>query len=234
MKLFTIGYQAATQGEVIGRLKTAGVEVLVDVRAVAASRRPGFSKNLLAAGLADAGIDYVHLRALGTPAAGRTAARAGRTAEMRSIYTDYLDNEPAAQAELAEAADRRRGPRRCFAWRPMPASATAASSPSALSSATASRWWTFRRSVLLAPLAAEGADDFADDAGIAHGHDGGGERHAGRGDGFVAHQIHQFLGDAGRAFGASPPAARHGDEPDDEDDQGEDASDDGAAARVPT
>jgi uncharacterized protein (DUF488 family) len=103
MKLFTIGYQAATQGEVIGRLKAAGVAVLIDVRAVAASRRPGFSKRLLAAGLADAGIDYVHLRALGTPAAGRTAARAGRTAEMRSIYTDYLDHEPAAETELAEA-----------------------------------------------------------------------------------------------------------------------------------
>jgi uncharacterized protein (DUF488 family) len=105
MKLFTIGYQAATQGEVIERLRRAGVEVLVDVRAVAASRRPGFSKKLLAAGLAEAGLDYVHLRALGTPPAGRMAARAGRTAEMRAIYTDYLEHEPAAQAELAEAEE---------------------------------------------------------------------------------------------------------------------------------
>ncbi|HEX4197305.1 MAG TPA: DUF488 domain-containing protein [Caulobacteraceae bacterium] len=105
MKLFTIGYQAATQAELIERLKGAGVQVLVDVRAVAASRRAGFSKKLLAAGLADAGIDYVHLRALGTPPAGRLAARAGRTAEMQAIYNGYLDNEPAAQAELAEAAD---------------------------------------------------------------------------------------------------------------------------------
>jgi uncharacterized protein (DUF488 family) len=105
MKLFTIGYQAATQAEVIQRLKTAGVQVLVDVRAVAASRRAGFSKKLLAASLAEAGIDYVHLRALGTPPAGRIAARAGRTAEMHALYTDYLEHEPAAQAELAEAAD---------------------------------------------------------------------------------------------------------------------------------
>jgi uncharacterized protein (DUF488 family) len=103
MKLFTIGYQAATQAEVIGRLRAAGVAVLIDVRAVAASRRPGFSKRLLAAGLAEASIDYVHLRALGTPAAGRAAARAGRTAEMHSIYTDYLDHEPAAETALAEA-----------------------------------------------------------------------------------------------------------------------------------
>jgi uncharacterized protein (DUF488 family) len=103
MKLFTVGYQAATQAEVIARLKGAGVAVLIDVRAVAASRRAGFSKRLLAAGLAEAGIDYVHLRALGTPAAGRTAARAGRTAEMQAIYTDYLDHEPAAETELAQA-----------------------------------------------------------------------------------------------------------------------------------
>ncbi len=105
MKLFTIGYQAATQAEVIARLKAAGVAILIDVRAVAASRRAGFSKRLLAAGLAEAGIDYAHLRALGTPAAGRVAARAGRVAEMQALYTDYLDNEPAAQAELEEAAE---------------------------------------------------------------------------------------------------------------------------------
>lgn len=105
MKLFTIGYQKATQGEVVARLQAAGVAVVLDVRAVAASRRAGFSKRLLAAGLAEAGIDYVHLRALGTPAAGRQAARAGRTAEMHAIYTDYLEHEPAAQAELAEAAE---------------------------------------------------------------------------------------------------------------------------------
>jgi uncharacterized protein (DUF488 family) len=105
MKLFTIGYEAATQADVIGRLRAAGVQVLVDVRAVAASRRAGFSKKLLAASLADAGIDYVHLRALGTPAAGRLAARAGRIDEMHALYTDYIENEPAAQAQLAEAAD---------------------------------------------------------------------------------------------------------------------------------
>ena len=103
MQLFTIGYAAATQADVIERLKLAGVQVLIDVRAVAASRRAGFSKRLLAAGLADAGIDYVHLRALGTPAAGRHAARSGRPAEMQAIYTDYIEHEPAAQTELADA-----------------------------------------------------------------------------------------------------------------------------------
>ena len=104
MKLRTIGYEAATQAAVIRTLKDAGVAVLIDVRAVAASRRAGFSKTLLAASLAEAGVDYVHLRALGTPKAGRQAVRAGRPAEMHRIYEAHLQ-EPQAQLQLAEAVD---------------------------------------------------------------------------------------------------------------------------------
>jgi uncharacterized protein (DUF488 family) len=103
-RLATIGYERATLADLIGRLKAAGVEVLVDVRAVAASRRPGFSKGILSASLDEAGIAYVHLKGLGTPKAGREAARAGRTAEMQQIYTAYLE-EPQAQMQLAEAAE---------------------------------------------------------------------------------------------------------------------------------
>lgn len=88
----------------IERLKAAGVEVLIDVRAVAASRRAGFSKTLLAASLADAGIEYLHLRGLGTPKAGRDAARAGRVAEMQEIFEGHLA-EPQAQVELARATE---------------------------------------------------------------------------------------------------------------------------------
>ena len=75
----------------------------LDEKILAASRRAGFSKTLLRASLAEAGIDYLHLRDLGTPKAGRLAARAGRTAEMRRIYSAHLE-EPQAQLELAEAA----------------------------------------------------------------------------------------------------------------------------------
>lgn len=100
MRLFTIGYEGATQAKVIGRLKAAGVQTLVDVRAVAASRRAGFSKTILGQSLKAEGIDYVHLRALGTPKAGREAARRGRIGEMREIFDGHL-TEPAAQIELA-------------------------------------------------------------------------------------------------------------------------------------
>ncbi len=103
-KLFTIGYEAKTQSHLIDELKAAGVEVVVDVRAIAASRRAGFSKTVLAASLAAEGIDYVHLRALGTPKAGREAARKGRIAEMHEIFEGQLA-EPQAQIELARATE---------------------------------------------------------------------------------------------------------------------------------
>jgi uncharacterized protein (DUF488 family) len=104
MKLRTIGYEAATLAAVIDCLKAAEVEVVIDVRAVASSRRAGFSKTLLAASLAEVGIGYVHLRALGTPKAGRQAVRAGHVAEMERIYEAHL-KEPQAQLELAQALD---------------------------------------------------------------------------------------------------------------------------------
>ena len=104
MKLATIGYERSTLPDVIGRLQAAGVKIVIDVRAVAASRRPGFSKSILAASLNEAGIDYLHLRQLGTPAKGRQAARAGRTAEMHAIFEEHMQ-EPAAQLELAHAGE---------------------------------------------------------------------------------------------------------------------------------
>lgn len=95
----TIGYQAATVGSFLDALREAGVELLVDVRAVASSRRPGFSKTRLAANLQDAGIEYLHLRGLGTPPEGRAAARAGKYPELRRIYLEHLVT-PGAQDEL--------------------------------------------------------------------------------------------------------------------------------------
>jgi uncharacterized protein (DUF488 family) len=103
-KVFTIGYEQATQAQVIGALKAAGVRLVIDVRAVAASRRAGFSKGVLAASLKDEEVDYLHLKALGTPKAGREAARAGRTGEMHAIFEAHLA-EPDAVVALADAAD---------------------------------------------------------------------------------------------------------------------------------
>jgi uncharacterized protein (DUF488 family) len=104
MRIFTIGYEGATMGEFLSALQQAGVERVIDVRAVANSRRPGFSKTPLRNALSEAGIDYIHLRALGTPAAGREAARAGRKADLERIYAGQLVT-PQAMAEGAMMLD---------------------------------------------------------------------------------------------------------------------------------
>ncbi len=112
--LATIGYQGATPDSFRRALERAGIELLVDIRAVASSRRPGFSKSRLSAGVAEAGIEYLHLRALGTPADGRAAARAGRHAEMRKIFLAHMAL-PESQAALQDlAAIVRSGTRVCL------------------------------------------------------------------------------------------------------------------------
>lgn len=102
-RLATIGYEATTVAGFLDALRAADIELLVDVRAVARSRRPGFAKTALAANLAGAGIEYRHFRDLGTPPDGRAAARAGRHEEMRRIFREQLAT-PAAQAELRTLA----------------------------------------------------------------------------------------------------------------------------------
>ena len=91
MRIFTIGYEGTTVSEFIAALKRVAVERVIDVRALPLSRRPGFSKSALRAALDEAGIEYVHLKALGTPADGRAAARAGRHAELERIYAGQLE-----------------------------------------------------------------------------------------------------------------------------------------------
>ena len=103
-RLYTIGYQGASVEGFIAALKAAGVETLIDVRAVPASRRREFSKRNLAASLEAAGLTYVHLVGLGNPKEGRDAAKAGRLDDYRRIYTAHLDTK-AAQQSLTHAAE---------------------------------------------------------------------------------------------------------------------------------
>lgn len=101
--LFTIGYEHATTRAMLDELSHAKVDLVVDVRAVTSSRRPGFSKTQLAAGLDERGISYIHLRALGTPKEGRLAARAGRRDELFRIFEQHLKT-PDARQEIDELA----------------------------------------------------------------------------------------------------------------------------------
>jgi uncharacterized protein (DUF488 family) len=101
--LSTIGYEASTLDAVLFSLEAAGVAHLLDIRAVPQSRKPGFSRRLLEASVVARGIGYTHLRALGTPKAGRDAVRRGDPATMRQIFAEHMTGD-APQAELARAA----------------------------------------------------------------------------------------------------------------------------------
>jgi uncharacterized protein (DUF488 family) len=104
-RLFTIGYADTTPARLVDTLREAGVHTVVDVRAIANSRKPGFSKRALAAALQEAGIGYLHEKALGTPAEGRAAVRGGRPEAMKPIFLRHLVGvEP--QAALGALKDR--------------------------------------------------------------------------------------------------------------------------------
>ena len=112
-ELLTIGYEGCTIQDVLATLKAAGVGLLIDVRAVPQSRKPGFSKRQLAAGLDEQGIRYLHLQGLGTPKPGRDAARAGHPDRMEVIFREHMQSDR-AQADLGQAKMVARENRACL------------------------------------------------------------------------------------------------------------------------
>jgi uncharacterized protein (DUF488 family) len=98
-RLHTIGYEGTTPTELVADLAVAGVDVVVDVRLNAVSRRPGFSKRKLAEALGEANIEYVNERALGNPTDNRDAFRRGHAA-ARARLRHRIEREG------AEALDR--------------------------------------------------------------------------------------------------------------------------------
>ena len=101
--LFTIGYERASQADVLAALREAGVSTLIDVRVLPLSRRAGFSKRQLAASVEEAGMTYVHLKALGTPKEGRVANKQRDWPRFWQIVDRQLAT-PEAQFDLARAA----------------------------------------------------------------------------------------------------------------------------------
>lgn len=111
--LFTIGYEQASIGDFVATLRDANIACVLDVRAVPVSRKPGFSKSSLQRVLADSGIDYIHIVALGNPPSGRDAARAGKDAEFRRVFQDHLKSNH-ARIGLADAASHASRGRACL------------------------------------------------------------------------------------------------------------------------
>jgi len=104
--LYLIGYEKANLADFLATLATAGVATVVDVRDLPLSRRAGFSKRQLQAGIESAGMRYAHLRALGTPPEGREANKRREWKRFWRIVEDKLGTAEAEHAlqELAKFA----------------------------------------------------------------------------------------------------------------------------------
>lgn len=113
--LYTIGYEGAALAALIGTLKTSGVTLLVDTRERAQSRRAGFSKTALSVALAQEGVGYLHLRALGTPPAVRKDYKMTHDfASLKRGYLAHLATQGEALEELGRVAARETAALLCY------------------------------------------------------------------------------------------------------------------------
>lgn len=106
---FTIGYAGRTLPEFLDALVDAGVDRVVDVRALPLSRRKGFSKSALGDALAKKGIEYVHLRSAGNPYRDQK----NDVGRCLALYAGHLDENPLVLDEVDAALDGRRAALLC-------------------------------------------------------------------------------------------------------------------------
>ncbi|UVK53152.1 DUF488 domain-containing protein [Mesorhizobium sp. AR02] len=116
MALLTIGYEGSEIDDFVSVLKAEKVELLVDVRDLPLSRKPGFSKNSLRNHLENSSIDYRHEKILGDPREGRLAARSGDRPRFERIFRSHIANEAAGKIirELALHAETKNICLMCF------------------------------------------------------------------------------------------------------------------------
>ncbi|SES32052.1 Uncharacterized conserved protein, DUF488 family [Streptomyces sp. yr375] len=96
--IVSAGYEGRNIEQFVEQLLARNVRTVADVRLTPLSRKPGFSKTKLTGALAEAGIGYRHLRALGNPKENRPPFWEGRATEGRAVFRSLLDKDPAPQA----------------------------------------------------------------------------------------------------------------------------------------
>jgi uncharacterized protein (DUF488 family) len=91
--LFTVGYQQTSLTVMLEKLESQGIQMVLDVREVAWSRKPGFSAKQLESTLIGRGIEYQHDRLLGTPRSIRQHYRlSGDWEVFRLQYSEHLQS----------------------------------------------------------------------------------------------------------------------------------------------
>lgn len=89
--LGSVGYERHKDHiEFAQHVRASGVERLIDVRELPISRRRGYAKSALAQAMTDAGVEYLHLKALGNPKQFRDLYKSGKVEEGRRGYEEHL------------------------------------------------------------------------------------------------------------------------------------------------
>jgi len=92
--LGSVGYELHKDHVAFARhVRAAGVERLIDVRELPISRRRGYAKSALAQAMAEVGVEYMHIKALGNPKPFRDLYKSGNVEEGRRRYEEHLLGE---------------------------------------------------------------------------------------------------------------------------------------------
>ena len=104
--LLTIGYEGLELPDFLRFLAYHKINVLVDVRELAASRKKGFSKASLSQALEERGIEYMHIKALGSPGAIRKQLKTDWDYNaFFTAYDEYLDKQKDTIMMLGEVVE---------------------------------------------------------------------------------------------------------------------------------
>lgn len=119
-EIYTIGYEGQSQGAVLRTLVFHDVQALLDIRELPQSRKPGLSKTALGLAAADFGMQYAHIRALGTPRDIRYRRKIDHDQEAFEIgFKEYLATQDKAMETLAARAQTERCCLLCYEADPM-------------------------------------------------------------------------------------------------------------------
>lgn len=103
--IYSIGYEGMEIDKFIEKLKKNKVNLLIDVREKAISRKKGFSKAALALALTEAGIQYIHMKELGSPNKDRKNLHENNNwEEFSRKYSQHMEGNMASLAELCKNA----------------------------------------------------------------------------------------------------------------------------------
>jgi uncharacterized protein (DUF488 family) len=115
IELMTIGYEGMAPAAFFELLCRCKVETIVDVRELPISRKAGFAKSALSAGLAAHGIKYVHMPAMGCPRDIRHEYREDSDWARYTVrFKTHLETQLPALEELSGLMQRERCCLLCF------------------------------------------------------------------------------------------------------------------------